>query len=228
MKVIILAAGEQSRWGASPHPHLPALTDAPKHLALVAGEATLERTVRLLRELGVDRITIAVKDSQDPRYKFAGASRKRVSVPAEFEGYDVGKLAQVNSAWSEKDERVLILMGDVWWEQETLAHMVREDHPMPVAYGRYFPDGGEIFGFSLRGEHRDWWLLALGEAKDADQPGGWAQYRSLWEIPDHSITEGFLEVSDLGDQWTQDWDTVRDWDEWMLRYHKTPEGERPQ
>lgn len=67
MRFVIMADGKGTRWNN--------YLGIPKHMAEVKGEALIERTIRLIRELNDEDDVEIIVTSHDKRYEFCGSTR---------------------------------------------------------------------------------------------------------------------------------------------------------
>lgn len=136
MKVIILAAGSQSRWQQGGGRGF-------KQLATVGGEALIHRTFRLASARCPDVVTV-VRDQADPMW--AGLNPKA----AKFESWmgEQGKILQCVHLWPAAGE-MITLLGDVYYSEDAIAAIFEHDPPAgPTVFG-HSGSGvrGEIFAF---------------------------------------------------------------------------------
>lgn len=230
--VLILAAGEGTRWGN--------YRGVPKHLVPLCGERLLDRTVRLVREYAPDAaIQIVAADHRDRRYRADGASTVKARLNPD--NGDADKFASSLHKWGPG--RNVLLYGDVFFTDDAMAAIL-DPTPHPLG-GRFFgrfdgskitgAPGGECFAFVVEPDGRDAFVDALDRIIEARRDGsiwrngGWELYRALGgavspaELLDHRDWGNATVIDD----WTEDMDTARDWDEWCLRWAKAPRSERP-
>lgn len=226
MRVIIRCAGNGDRWGN--------YRGVPKHLVKLAGEPVLHRMVRLIGEIAPDAdVKVVVNDMTDRRYLVPGSTRTRNVWTSEHG--DIDKIASSRHLFDRSD-RTVILWGDTWWSRPALTDVLTADLDGWHAWLRLGPHdiGGEIFAFA-------WTAATNAEISDAcdkaiaayqageldtagykgrrELRGGWALYRALCGVAwDDAGKHGFATVVD---DWTEDMDTQRDWDEWCLRWAQT-------
>lgn len=240
MRVLILAAGDATRWGN--------YLGVPKHLAPLIGEPILHRTVRLIRELAPDAdVRIVVKDKRDPLYDVPGSRRYKARLnPGNG---DADKFLSSRHLWDPQD-RTIVLYGDCFFTREAL-HTILTAEPVDGWWfvGRFGQSsftgcvGGECFAFILDppGHHR--FEAALHRVADLWRDGviarcgGWETYRALHGLPDDQIleyigTDGSNRNPNLGhctvvDDWTEDLDAPSDWKNWCWHYAQAPEERRP-
>ena len=107
MKYIIMCGGTYRAW------------DIPRQLTLIRGEPVVARTIRLLKEAGVDDINIS---THDRRFEAFGVPILRHR--NNFEGYvDQGGGSWVEAFYST-DEPACYLMGDVVFSPDAIRRIV--------------------------------------------------------------------------------------------------------
>jgi len=216
MKILIIAAGDGTRWNN--------FLGVPKHLAPLCGERLLDRTVRLLKKFAPSaQVRVVLEDPRDPAYN-CGARNVRAKLdPGNGEA---DKFLSSRHLWA-KDERTIVLYGDVFFTEHAIQTIVAEHGEPWLATGRINGSeitgtlGGELFAFSILPDAHPLFDDALAELVEAHRSGhwragGWELYRTLCgvDLMDHADHGHFVEVDD----WTEDMDEPRDWDEWCLRW----------
>lgn len=221
MRVLILAAGEASRWDN----HL----GTPKHLVRVRGESILERSVRLVHELrpGSD-VRIVVRDVDDDRYHVPGATVEAARLHPE--NGDADKFLSSMHLW-HPDDRTVLLYGDCYLTTHAMERIVS---------GRAHADGWHVvarFGASTwtgtewgenfahvidpcaQARYRDclFELAARGRREEIWRTGGWEQYALMarGDVTDPGKDLGF---STHVDDWSDDFDYPDDYDRWCRLY----------
>ena len=136
MRALITAAGAMRRWTVKETGAL--YGGVPKHLIPVDGEPLIARTVRLLRERGVEDIVIVGPD--DPRYAVPGA---RLFVPTHhvpWSGgstrHDCDKFLSSRELWNEEG-RTVILHGDIYLAENAADTIVRHRVEAWCLFARY-------------------------------------------------------------------------------------------
>ena len=111
MKYIIMCGGVYKRW------------ETPRQLLPINGEPIVARTIRLLRENGIEDIAIS---SNDPIFEQLG-----VPVLKHNNGMIVSKTLNVSGYWVDAfyptDEPVCYLFGDVVYSPEAIKTIVETD-----------------------------------------------------------------------------------------------------
>lgn len=122
---LICAAGSQARWAG-------AGGQGFKQHVVIGGETLIGRTYRLACERCYEVTTIV----RDPD-RWTGINAQS-SVREPWMG-EMGKLLDGRAYWPENGE-VLLLMGDVFYTQETLDLIVDHEPDQPTVYGRVLDD----------------------------------------------------------------------------------------
>lgn len=221
MRILILAAGEATRWGD----HL----GLPKHLVPIRGEPILARTVRLIRQLRPEAdVRIVVRDAGDGRYHEEGAAIEQAHLhPANG---DADKFLSSMHLW-HPEERTVLLYGDCYLTTPAMERIVS---------GRGYPDGWHViarFGASswtgtewgenfahvidppAQPRYRDclFDLAARWHRDELWRVGGWEQYALMAgaALDDPGKHVGW---ATRVDDWSDDFDYPIDYDRWCQRY----------
>lgn len=222
MRAIIIAAGEATRWNNH--------TGTTKHFAVFNGEPVINRTVRLLRENGVERedIYIVSKD-----YRIEGANNYHI-VPNYEENADADKFLSSTDLWS-KDERTVIFYGDVYFSDSAMKQIVSYEGDDWRLFCRPTPSTitgtpwGECFAISIYPKDHEKTLsqlrriAELHRTKAISRCGGWELARAMMGKPDNKIRHPHVTSSPLYyiiDDETDDIDYPEDYD----RLKKVVEG----
>ncbi len=111
MKYIIMCGGDYLYW------------KTPRQMTVINGEAIVARTIRLLREAGVDDINIS---SNNPAFEKFG-----VPVLKHDNGYVAYRLGKYNAHWVDAfyptDEPTCYLFGDVVFSPEAIRTIVETE-----------------------------------------------------------------------------------------------------
>lgn len=135
MNAVIYAAGRALRLG-------PQSAECPKILLPMAGRTLLERHVALLRHAGVDQIAVVTGHRRDLVADEIARLRTRWSVPieelynAEFTQGSVLSMAASVPWLKAQRESVLIMDGDVLYDQRLLARLVASAQPTVLLLDR--------------------------------------------------------------------------------------------
>ena len=216
-RVIILCAGEAKRW----ENHL----GVPKHLINVDGETLIERTVRLTKRYAPDAEIFIV--ANEDTYQVAGATLYKPTLNPD--NLEADNWLSSMPIWS-KEHRTYLIFGDIFFTEEAMERIfVYKPAKEWQVYGRehgsdftgkiweewfclsFLPENHKLIEetlYTIREQRKN------GEIKKA---GGWEFYRTLKK----SDTENhFIEIDDF----TEDFDFPRDYDEWYARYESHKRG----
>ena len=199
MRVIIAAAGPQSKWNN----HL----GVPSHLVQVDGEPLLVRTIRQARTI-TDDVHLTCPD--DPRYDLGVQRhiRRRIGV----EQPDSNEYASTRDLWI--DGRTILLLGDVYFTDAAIRTIADASPTAYRCFGRYRPSRrtgtpyGEIFAASWGAQRHALMdthlaeVARLRESGECRRPAGWVLLR-LWQgtpVTRHLVkSPPFVEIDDLTD-----------------------------
>lgn len=208
MRVIIAAAGGQSKWDW--------YLGVPSHLAPVNGQPLLARTVAQALKLTAD---VHVTTPEDERYApvCKGATRHIVPEPGISE-YD-----STRSLWSP-NERTILLYGDVYFTDRALKTIASYSRRQYRCFGRYGPSRytgcryGEVFAASwwpAQHQQMDEFLARVADLRarrEVTRPTAWMLLRCWQRTPldRHQVSpRWFTEIND----WTDDFDYPQDYDQ---------------
>ena len=221
--VILIAAGEATRWGG----HL----GVRKHFAPVDGEPVLARAVRLFEARGA---TVFVVGKAGEGYEAAGGI---LYVPAFDPGNaEADKFLNSRSLWNPTG-RTVVAYGDVYFTEAAVDRIAGHAAREWTLFGRSAGSAltgcpwGECFAQSFWPEHVAEHVaalhrvVALRTAGGLDRCGGWEHYRAMLGVPDaelsrHVVRDRFVEVDD----WTDDFDHPEDYDRFLLRRARRGRG----
>lgn len=142
MKYIIMCGGDYSDWWKT-----------PRHLLEFQGEPLVARTIRLLREAGVDDIAISATDKC-----FEGFG---VPVVSHDNSFNAGVGGHWCEAFYPMDEPAVYLMGDVVFSSEAIKTIVRTKVKSVMFFAsappfnkKYIKSHAEPFGFKVIDQKR--------------------------------------------------------------------------
>lgn len=201
-KVIILCAGDATRWGS--------YLGLPKQLIPIGDESLLDRTVRLLRAHNLNEINIV---SHDDRLNIESCSFFK---PLKHQ-WVVETLLSTQSLWGDK---TIILLGDVFFTESALNTIISGSNKNIHFYGRCegsrytSTPWGEIFALSF-GRDNQFSLIediqnVISDAALGGRGKLWELYRSLANFPlnKHMFEKKiFIQIDDF----TDDFDTPDDY-----------------
>jgi hypothetical protein len=211
MRVLILCAGEGSRWNN--------YTGVPKHRVIVEGKVLIERTISQFLKYTDDIVVVTNSESDI----FPGTSLYLANKDENFK--DMDKFLSSHEQWS--DTKTIIVYGDVYFTDETVETIATNSRPWcfylrengSLITGKPW---GEIFGFSFDSQFNETMLQTikntLSERIDTNtsNPAGWTLLLSLLGV--QNITEIFTGRNSFAyiniDDWTEDFDFPHDLDIW--------------
>ena len=229
MRAVIMCAGRATRWNG----HL----GVNKHQVEVDGERIVDRTVRLLLELGVDDVWT----TSDEPMPMDGTHNLVASWPEIGNelttGLELDRFYNALPLWRGTDE-FCYLYGDTYYTEECVRLIVEAKGDFRVI-GRSGPSYRtrkpyeEIFGvklidFDMAFEalervytaHRRFLFADLMKKKDVEpwteRTACWEWYRAVEGFPlrEHRIGQRFIECDD----WTEDFDWPGDYERWMQQW----------
>lgn len=103
-RIIIIAAGDATRWGN--------YMGVPKHYAVINGEAVIERIVRLLKKRGQNDIWVVSK-----HYEIAGVHNYRAKLNPR--NHDADKFLSSSDLWHPA-KRTIVVYGDVYFTESAI------------------------------------------------------------------------------------------------------------
>ncbi len=169
MKFIIMAGGVYSAW------------ETPRQLTQIRGEPLVGRTIRLLKEAGVDDIAISTHDE-----RFNGFGVPLLHHENTFHGYEGGIGTWVEAFYPMKDA-ACYLMGDVFFSPEAVKTIVETETEgiaffasAPPFDHRYIKPYAEPFGFKVADQKA--FRSAIETVKTLEQAGAFFRRPIAWEL----------------------------------------------
>lgn len=188
---IIMADGEGKRWGN--------YMGVPKHLVDIDGEPLIARTVRQLRENGINNIIITARDN---RYTYAPC------IPQTKRDCEIDRFEE-----NFTSEKICYLYGDVLYTDDAIKTIISTE----TDNVQYFGGDWEIFGIKINNysyfkEHKDK-VKQLFLDGEINRCIGWEIYRSMNNIPydQHIIGDMYIKILDG----TNDFDYPEEYDEYL-------------
>ena len=171
MKYIVMCGGTYAKW------------QTPKHLVKIHGEPLVARTIRLLRENGVNDIAIS---SNDERFEQFG-----VPVLHHINPYHLPDGSDAVTPWLDAFyptfEPVCYLMGDVVFSPEAIKTIVETDTDdiqffasAPPFASNYCKPWAEPFGFKV--VDTKMFFRAIKETKEYEKQGCFYRQPVSWEL----------------------------------------------
>jgi len=221
-KVIILAAGDGTRWQN--------YRDNHKHLVEIEGQRLIDRTVSQYQRYTDDIVVVGI----DQRYQIQGA---QLFIPEKPMKFVYPKL--VHAEWKEMDKfitsvhlwdpykRTILVYGDVYFTDKAINTIMTYEHAWRCfcrtrASSITGKTCKEIFAYSLDPENHEVFRKALDFLKTSKTvTGGWSLFRYLTsgkDVVNNNYEQMFnndkyIEIDD----WTEDFDFPQDLIEWEKR-----------
>ena len=194
MKYIIMAGGKYDKF------------ETPKQLSKVNGEILVERTIRLLKENGIEDIAIS---SKDERFDVFGVPRLIHENNFETVGEKTIKGYWVD-AFYPTSEPTTYLYGDVYYSEECIKTIINTPTNEILFFAstkpcrpNYFKLWEEPFAFKVVNQERfrraiEVCKIKRDKGETNREPISWEVYRVLNGIPInlHRITTGFVAIND--------------------------------
>jgi hypothetical protein len=204
-RVLILAAGEATRWQNH--------RGTPKHRLIIEGEVLIERTARQFLKYTNDVVIVGNKNA----HRVEGCS---MYVPGQGRNLkDMAKFISSQTIWS--DDRTVMVFGDVYFTDEAVETIMSDKKKWRfyLRKGASTTTGKgwrEIFALSFEASFNSDMSKAILEVISkniASTTGGWFLFTHLQRTEDENklfITDNHLEIDD----WTEDFDFPSDLDIW--------------
>lgn len=171
MKYIIMCGGTYEKW------------DIPKHMTPIKGEPIVARTIRLLRENGVNDIAIS---SNNELFKQFGVPVLHHDNPFTLPKDGIAKTPWLD-AFYPMAEPVCYIFGDVVFSPEAIEIIVNTDtndiqffasaKPLPRIYPKHW---AEPFAFKVKDTNR--FFDAIDVVKQLDEQGLFKRQPVSWEL----------------------------------------------
>lgn len=204
-RVMILAAGEGSRWEN--------YRGTPKHLTTIEDEVLLERTCRQFLRYTDDVIVVGA----DSRYEVSGTTLYIPPAPKP-KWQDMAKFWSSHERWGSK--RTVLAFGDVYYTDDAVK-TIMENKDEWHCFLRKGPSSftgcewKEIFAFAFNGTQnqrfREKIMKSIAQ-KTAPSGGGWQLLRELvWDTHNYLFDNPYYTNID---DWTEDFDFPIDLTHW--------------
>lgn len=224
LNVIIMCAGNQSRWNN--------YLNIPKHLVRVIGERLLDRTIRLIKTyLNEWELNINILSRQKEGYQIPDTNLilKHYLSEREIPSATITSFPHLND-----DEYNLVIFGDTFFTEtgfQKIPNFLKKSFndnksTTGIIYiGREGPNlltgcrYGDLFGFILLPQSKGLLMRTADKVEQFYKKGiiqrfsSWEIYRCLHHLPlkIQSVTKDFLEIND----WTEDFDYPKDYINWI-------------
>lgn len=218
----ILCAGSSDRWNN--------YMGNTKHFAMVNGEPLLNRTIRLISEYdNTSKIVIVAKNN---KYLLKGTELFLVP-EKDIKPYAIYRFLQISNSW---DSDVVLTYGDIWFSEDAIKKISNCNNDI-YYFGRKTKSDitgkpyQEPFAIFVEKEKQPFFLEKVKETinnYEHKKPGmvrctDWELYCTLFNkpydkfVPPELITSNWIDIDDF----TEDFDSAQDYNEWLKRYNKS-------
>lgn len=190
--------------------------ETPRQLSVIGGERLIDRTIRLLRENGIEEIIVTASDS---RFQDVDA---KVYKPLGNDYDPEIKKSHWLKAFPEgyMDKPCVYLFGDVYYSENAIKTIIKEDNNNILFFctyenkcPKYIKHHDEPLAFKVHNFERfRWHIYKLMEMWENDltvrRPIAWELYRSIngQDVNEHVMTTNYIAINDE----SCDIDTLRD------------------
>jgi hypothetical protein len=204
-RVLILAAGEATRWQNH--------RGTPKHRLIIEDEVLIERTARQFLKYTNDVVTVVQKNA----HRVEGCS---MYVPGQGRNLkDMAKFMSSQTIWS--DDRTVLVFGDVYFTDEAVETIMSDTKQWRFYLRKEASEitgkpWREIFGISFDASFNkdmNTAILRVVSRNTASSAGGWHLLMELLRTEDRNklfMTDDHININD----WTEDFDFPKDLDTW--------------
>ena len=155
----------------------------PKHLSVVNGERIVDRTIRLLKENGIEDIVIT---SNNPMFDSCGVPRlEHTNTYKQTNGKQEGYWLDAYYPFDD-EQKVCYLYGDVYYSEQAIKTIINYDNKKITLFGtsaaknKYHNNWGEPFGFKVNDNKR--FKNAIKEVKILQDKGRVKRMPVTWEL----------------------------------------------
>lgn len=195
MQYIIMAGGTYNQF------------KTPKHLTIINGEPLIKRTIRLLKENGINDIYIS---SKDKRFDNLGVERIEHENNFVSDGKNTLQGYWVDAFYPTK-EPTTYLYGDVYYSEECIKTIINTPTNDILFFAstipcrkNYFKQWEEPFAFKVVNQEKFRKAINICKQKRDNhetvrEPISWEVYRVLngIDINTHKIKDNFIAINDI-------------------------------
>jgi len=177
--------------------------DIPRQLSVINGERILDRTIRLLRENGVNDILVTGE--------YTDIDAKVINPKGNTYEYDTDKGYWLDAFNGLPDKPTCFVMGDVYFSEQAIKTIVNTDTDSTLFFcsyqnksHRYIKEWDEPFAYKvvdtdLFRTHRDRVKRLFDEGKTERHPIVWELYRSIngIDVNKHKLTNNVVIINDI-------------------------------
>lgn len=194
MKYIIMCGGSYTKW------------ETPRQLLEVCGEPLVARTIRLLRENGIEDIAISASD-----HRFLDFGVPMLTHQNEYTSHEYN---YCDGYWCNgfypTEEPTCYVFGDVFFSPEAIRTIVEYETDDIMLFGSCFPYASEypkpwIEPFAFKVVNTDHLKAAINEVKRIDKAGGFNRRPIAWELwnvihggpdPNYIVSDSYVHIND--------------------------------
>ena len=170
-KYIIMAGGEYKHW------------EKPRHLSIIKGEELIARTIRLLRENGIDDISISTDNPIFGKFNVPILKHNNLYVT---KWHDTEEGDWLN-AFYPTDEPVCYVLGDVYFSPDAIKTIVNTDTDDIELFGSIPPFANNyiknhIEAFALKVKNIKHLEKAIKETREFYKLGKFWRKPIIWEL----------------------------------------------
>ena len=170
MKYIIMCGGEYTKF------------ETPKHLSVIAGERVADRTIRLLKENGIEDIYIS---SNNPMFDTCGVPRlEHTNTYVNDKGKESGYW--LDAFYPVEDKEVCYIFGDVYFREEAIKTIVDYKSRKNTLFGtgiarnKLHQNWGEPFAYKI--VDNDTFKQGIADVKKMQDEGKTVRTPVVWEL----------------------------------------------
>lgn len=169
MKYIIMCGGEYDYW------------NTPKQLVKIKGERIVDRTIRLLKQNGIEDIYISATNPE-----FDSCDAKRLIHSNSFKEIGNNTIGYWLDAFYPIQEPVCYLYGDVYYSEFAIKTIVNNNDPGNILFGtkdalnEQHENWGEPFAYKVN--EPDIFFKAINEVKKLKDQGKINREPIIWEL----------------------------------------------
>lgn len=223
MRIIIIAAGEGTRWGN--------YQGVPKHFVEIDGEPIIKRTVRLLNQDKYKDKNLEIY-VVGPNKKYSIPGSKLFIPNQDPSNGDLDKFMNSRELWSN-NKKTYIIYGDVYFTEIGMDFIINNPnnhftlHCRPFASNYTGTSWGECFALSFDYGYNKKLDRAFQRIKELfkkgvlTRMGGWEVYKIMLNdlYPEDMMKRHWLTGHNINtiDDWTDDFDYQPDYDRFIKR-----------
>lgn len=177
--------------------------DIPRQLSKINGERILDRTIRLLKENGINNIIVTGE--------YTDIDAKVINPKGNTYDYDTDKGYWLDAFSGLLDEPTCFIWGDVYFSENAIKTIVQNETKSTLFFcsylnksHRYIKEHDEPFAYKVVDtdlfiKHRDRVKRLFDEGKTERHPIVWELYRSIngIDVNEHKLTNNVVIINDI-------------------------------